>query len=168
MKSDKFIGFITLAFAGFMYYQAHQLPPPMFGTLGADFFPKILAILLALAGAALLIGSLRREKAPGAAPAPVGTPSRTGAARQRFGEGLAYYKFVIIGFVSFLIYVGLMDFLGYIIASLLFMPVLMWILGPRTRRSAAVIAATALGMTFGIYYSFSHLLQVYLPEGLLF
>ena len=61
-----------------------------------------------------------------------------------------------------------MYYLGYPIATLIFMPVFMWILGPRTKKAALVTVLTTLGVTFIIYYSFLKLLSVFLPEGSLF
>jgi hypothetical protein len=79
-----------------------------------------------------------------------------------------YYQYVIFGFLAFLAYVVLMYYLGYPIATLIFMPVFMWILGPRNKKAALVTALTTLGVTFVIYYSFLKLLRVFLPEGSLF
>ena len=67
---------------------------------------------------------------------------------------LKSYQFVIFGFVAFFVYVVLMYYLGYPIATLIFMPVFMWILGPRDKKAALVTTLTTLGVTFIIYYSF--------------
>jgi hypothetical protein len=61
-----------------------------------------------------------------------------------------------------------MYYLGYPIATLIFLPVIMWVLGPRNKKSVVVIILTTLGVTFIIYYSFLKLLNVFLPEGSLF
>jgi hypothetical protein len=169
MKEDKVIGLILIAFSVFMYVQADRLPPAMFGALGADFVPKILFVVLAICGAVLIVQSLiraRKAKASGVDP----QPEKAG------GEGvldktkalLKYYQYVIFGFLAFLAYVILMYYLGYPIATLIFLPVIMWVLGPRNKKSAVVIILTTLGVTFIIYYSFLKLLNVFLPEGSLF
>ncbi|MBT8365287.1 MAG: tripartite tricarboxylate transporter TctB family protein [Deltaproteobacteria bacterium] len=79
-----------------------------------------------------------------------------------------YYRYVILGFLAFFGYVVLMYYFGYPISTLIFMPVLMWVLGPRNKKAALVITVTTLGVTFVIYYSFLKLLRVFLPEGSLF
>jgi len=169
MKEDKVIGLILIAFSVFMYVQADRLPPAMFGALGADLVPKILFAVLAVCGAALIVQSLSREKKAKAS----GVDSQPENAG---GEGvidktkalLKYYQYVIFGFLAFLAYVILMYYLGYPIATLIFLPVIMWILGPRSKKSVVVIILTTLGVTFIIYYSFLKLLNVFLPEGSLF
>ena len=169
MKEDKVIGLILIAFSAFMYVQADRLPPALFGSLGADFVPKILFIILAICGAALIVQSLIRER-----------KAKVSAADSKLenggGEGLLsttrallrYYQYVIFGFLAFLAYVILMYYLGYPIATLIFLPVIMWVLGPRNKKSVLVIILTTLGVTFIIYYSFLKFLKVFLPEGSLF
>ena len=165
MREDKVIGLILIAFSVFMYVQADRLPPAMFGALGADFVPKILFAVLAVCGAALIVQSLIRER-----------KSTGSAADSQLEKGLllkikallGYYQYVIFGFLAFLAYVILMYYLGYPIATLIFLPVIMWILGPRNKKSVVVIILTTLGVTFIIYYSFLKLLSVFLPEGSLF
>lgn len=62
----------------------------------------------------------------------------------------------------------LMYYAGYLISTAFFMLVLMWILGPRTKRSGVVIVATSFAVTYGIYFSFLKLLKVFLPSGVWF
>jgi len=169
MREDKVIGLILIAFSIFMYIQADRLPPAMFGTLGAGFVPKILFCILAGCGALLTIQSLLRDRKARASAA--GLPSdKAGLDKSRFSVKafLKSYQYVIFGFVVFFVYVVLMYYLGYPIATLIFMPVFMWILGPRNKKAALVTALTTLGVTFIIYYSFLKLLSVFLPEGSLF
>ena len=169
MKEDKVIGLILIFFSVFMYVQADRLPPALFGTLGAGFVPKILFIILTICGAVLIAQSLARERKTKAS----GTDSKK-AVSDRKGlliqtkEFLGNYQYVIFGFMAFLAYVLLMYYLGYTIATLIFLPVIMWILGPRDKKSVVVITLTTLGVTFIIYYSFLKFLRVFLPEGSLF
>lgn len=164
MKQDKAIGLLLIVFSGFMYYQADKLPSPMFDTLGADVFPKIVFVLLAIGGAILSAGQFFKEcKTTG------GRDADGGAQKPKSsGRRIGFYAFVIIGFLFFLLYVILMRYLGYLISTLLFLPVFMWVLSPRTKRTALIILLTALGLTFSLQYTFTNLLKVYLPEGSLF
>ena len=169
MKSDKVVGIILIAFSIFMYIQADQLPPAMFGTLGAGFVPKILFSILAVCGAVLTIQSLIRERKANASRADLQSedagPAEPGIKVREF---IKYYQYVFFGFLAFLAYVVLMYYLGYPISTLVFMPVFMWVLGPRNKKAALVTVLTTLGVTFVIYYSFLKLLKVFLPEGSVF
>jgi len=169
MKADKVIGLILIAFSIFMYIQADRLPPALFGTLGAGFVPKILFAILAGCGAVLTIQSLIRDRKARASQAELPSDP-VGLEEPRFTVKafLKYYQYVIFGFLTFLAYVILMYYLGYPIATLIFMPVFMWVLGPRNKKAALVTTLTTLSVTFVIYYSFLKLLKVFLPEGSLF
>jgi hypothetical protein len=169
MKEDKVIGLILIFFSVFMYVQADRLPPALFGALGADLVPKILFITLAICGAVLTAQSLIRERKAkvSGVDSQLENAGRRGL-RLKTKELLGYYRYVIFGFLAFLAYVILMYYLGYPIATLIFLPVIMWVLGPRNKKSVLVITLTTLGVTFIIYYSFLKFLKVFLPEGSLF
>ncbi len=169
MKADKVIGIILIAFSIFMYVQADRLPPALFGALGADFVPKVLFIILAGCGAVLTIQCIIRARkikpAGNELPEDEDEPIDSTFKVKAF---FSYYQYVILGFLAFLGYVILMYYLGYPIATLIFMPVFMWVLGPRDKKAALITVLTTLGVTFIIYYSFLKLLRVFLPEGSLF
>jgi len=168
MKEDKVIGIILTIFSALMYYKTLEFPPAMFGTLGAGFFPQILFTLLALAGAALTISGFLRDRKRRDTEK---TDERTSTGIQlgnRLKQSLHYYSHVIISFFLFLCYIVLMSYFGYTIATLMFMPVLMWILGPRNRRAIPVTVIVSFGTTFIIYLAFLKFLHVFLPEGSLF
>lgn len=162
MKQDKYIGLGLVVFAVVMYHEAGKLPPGLFGGLGAGFVPKIWFILLAVCSALLSLSAMAKEA----------KARREGAAgevasgdRETFW---VHYKFVIAGFIAFFAYIWGMSLFGYLISTLVFMPVLMWILGPKTKRSAAISLGVSAGATLGIYFVFQQLLKVFLPEGSLF
>lgn len=160
MKQDQVFGAVLIAFSVFMYIKAEQLPPPMFGALGADVFPKILFVLLASMGAVLTGQSLwKQAKRPRLESPPAEVSAETYFRR---------YRYVYMGFFFFLGYVVIMYYLGYLIATLIYLPAFMWVLGPRTLKSAAVIGVISFVLTFGLQYAFIYLLKVYLPEGSLF
>ncbi len=168
MREDKIIGIILVIFSGLMFYKTLEFPPAMFGALGAGVFPQILFTLLASAGAGLTISGFLRDRKRDKG-------ERAGRRKQRTiqfwntcKESLHYHSHVIISFFLFFCYVILMSYFGYTIASLIFMPILMWILGPRTRRAVTMTIVVSLGMTFIIYFAFLKFLKVFLPEGSLF
>lgn len=168
MKEDKIIGIILVVFSGLMFYQTLEFPPAMFGTLGAGFFPQILLALLALAGAALTISGFIRDRKRGDGEKPEKGKPRETEFWNTIRESLRYHSNVIISFFCFFCYIVLMSYFGYTIATLIFMPILMWILGPRNRRAIPITIMVSLGMTFVIYFGFVEFLKVFLPEGSLF
>jgi len=168
VKEDKVIGIILVVFSGVMYYKTLEFPPAMFGTLGAGFFPQILFSLLGLAGAGLTISGFIRDRKRNGGEKPEKRKPRETQLWNTITESLRYHSNVIISFLCFFSYIVLMSYFGYTIATLIFMPILMWILGPRNRRAIPITIIVSLGMTFVIYFGFVEFLKVFLPEGSLF
>lgn len=167
MKSDKVIGFILIVFSSVMYFLASRLPKGTFGTGGADFFPKIIFILLGLMSILLIAGAVVRERKRGGEPSAAKTKPLDPTAWAKVSNTLRYHKTVLVSFGVFLGYVVLMYYFGYPVATLAFMLVLMWFLGPRDKKSIGVIAATTIVVTFGLYYFFLKFLKIFLPTGTL-
>jgi putative tricarboxylic transport membrane protein len=167
MREDKIIGIILIIFSAFMYSQTLEFPEAVFGTKGAGFFPKILFSLLGLAGAALTVNAfIRGRKRTSGPPAEGKSPNIP--FRDRVRNSLRSHSQVILSFFLVFVYVVVMDYFGYLIATLAFMVTLMWYLGPKNRREIPLILVISCGMTFIIYFSFLELLQIFLPEGSLF
>jgi len=165
MKQDKVIGIILIVFAGIMYHQTTLLPPALFGDVGAAFVPKIWFTILGICGVSLTVTGFlgdRKHKASGAEDVAVDHFS------VRIKAFFIYYRFVFSGFIIFFLYILLMKYVGYLYSTLVFMPVLMWVLGPKTGKSAAVISLSSIGVTGIIYFGFVKVLKVFLPSGSLF
>ncbi len=128
----------------------------MLGTLGAGFFPQILFALLGLAGLGLIIGSFWPNK------------KSSPAKGSSFIEALHAHSLVILSFVFVFIYIIAMYYFGFLWATLGFMIACMWLLGPRKMKALPLIILVSCGLTFIIYFSFLKLLQIFLPEGVVF
>ncbi len=122
------------------------LPHPALVPIGPAFYPRILLMIAALLGAALVVSDLVRRR-----PAAPRAPTR--------------YSLVIVTFVIFGAYVALMASLGYRLATFLFVGGLQIALEwPRGRRWWLVLAV-ALVTTAATYYVFERYLSVLLPRG---
>lgn len=156
VKADRYIGLILIIFSVFMYTQTFKFPPAMLGTLGAGFFPKILFTLLAIAGMGLILSSFIKKN------------EGLGAGKSSLKTILQAHSRVIWSFTLIFFYIIGMSYFGYLWATLGFMVSLMWFLGPRKLKNLPLIIIISCGMTFIIYYSFLKLLQIFLPEGVVF
>jgi hypothetical protein len=165
MKQDKVIGIILIVFAAIMYHQTTMLPPALFGDVGAAFVPKIWFTSLGICGVSLTVTGFVRDRKRKASGADQVAADHT---REGIKEFLIYYRFVFSGFIIFFFYILLMKYIGYLYSTLLFMPILMWVLGPRTGKSVGIIALTSIGVTGIIYFGFVKVLRVFLPSGSLF
>ncbi len=151
---------IALVLSLVTYLLADVFPPIVDDAPGPGFVPKILAgamtvLALALLAQTAVMRSRRRqaEAALGHAPE-TNDPSFTSP-----GVRLSYtLALVCIG------YAILIATVGFVIASLLFIPLGMWLLGERNYRNMGLVAAGTVG---AFYFLFVYMFNMPLPGGML-
>lgn len=145
ISADGVVGLVVLAGALWLYWAAGDLPRPSLVPIGPGFYPRMLFVVTALLGAALLVSDLLAARRP--APAP------------------GYYRLVLVTFVIFTGYVLALAPLGYRVATFLFVGVLQAVLEPPRGRRWLLVPAVALATTAITYYVFEGYLSVLLPRG---
>lgn len=144
-----------LAFGLFVLYGTFQISDKEgFSPDGPRFFPLIVAVGLLVLGALFLLSTtLRRDRYLGEKAAAEGAATDWPTTGQVVAI-LAVYAF-------------LLDPLGYIVATALLFPAAAYVLGSRGRRK--VLRNLAIGVVLGVlvFFSFTELLGVRLPDGLL-
>lgn len=71
--------------------------------------------------------------------------------------------FIIITFL----YLIVMEKLGFVLSTLVYIPLLMWVLGTKWRDSKLVFILLPILLTIGLYLLFETVLDIPLPEGFL-
>jgi len=144
-----------LAFGLFVLYGTFQISDREgLSPSGPRFFPLVVAVGLLVFGALFLISTtLRRDRYLGEKAAAEGAATDWPTTGQVVAI-LAVYAF-------------LLDPLGYIVATALLFPAAAYVLGSRGRRK--VLRNLAIGVVLGVlvFFSFTELLGVRLPDGLL-
>jgi putative tricarboxylic transport membrane protein len=150
--TDRVIFVCTLILAGVYIYATEQLPSLEIGDpLGPKAFPRLLAVGLLITAVVLLLEILRRPKsAPAASSA---EPSRPGA--QLVVAAAALWT---------LLYFLVFEWLGYVIATTVYLFVLMTYFN---RGKWIPNALTSVLFSLGSYLMFTKLLGVTLAPGLL-
>ena len=155
MGRDGVAGLLLLALSILLAVQTRQIPRTPFLPLGADFFPRVLLVILAAGGLLLLALDILHRR-------------RQGATR----EGLPRFRDVPRSipaiFAAFAGYVFLMPILGFLLATLAFVAVAQVLLGPHRPRDLPRITLVAVGAATVTYLVFERYLHVFLPRGLLF
>jgi len=152
-RRDSYVAIFLLVFCGLAYWEAYPYPH------ASAYFPRIIILLLAIMSCALWGKSIlegRKEKAPGDRP--------PGA------EGLSFWKKevvrkVILMIAVSVIYLLIMSSVGFYLTTLVYLPVMIWLLGVRKIR--VITLSTGLVLFF-IYLVFSAFLRVPIPEGIFF
>ncbi|HYD58159.1 MAG TPA: tripartite tricarboxylate transporter TctB family protein [Burkholderiales bacterium] len=147
MSKDRVTGLVALATSLVLFALTLDLKQSPLVPIGPGFYPRIVLGVTAVLAAALLAFDLLSRKRP--------------AERRAANYGLVLASFSVFG-----VYVGLLPFLGFRIATLLFVAALQaTIEPPKGWRGWAIVVATALVTTTSAYYIFERQLSVLLPRG---
>jgi hypothetical protein len=146
MSKDGITGLVALVTSLVFFALTLDLKQNPMVPIGPGFYPRIVLGVTAVLAAALLIFDLLAKKKPAAA------------------QG--HYGLVVAVFAIFGIYVGLLPYLGFRIATLLFVAGLQTTIEPpKGARGWIVVAVTAILTTVIAYYLFERELMVLLPRG---
>jgi len=160
LRSDRILPAIFFAFLAFAYYQAENIAKKDMGLLGADFFPKMLVILLAVLLVAIIFEDRKREK----------REAEQGKVRKgvTLKQGLNRYLKVILVFVITCVYILLLKQLGYILDTILYLISLTLLLRPNWKENLPVTIGFMVIFSFAMYYLFTNMLEFSLPSARLF
>jgi putative tricarboxylic transport membrane protein len=152
---DGIAGLICLGLSIALLVMTRGLPQSALVPIGPDFYPRIvLGIMAALSVMLIAADVLSRWRSRGAVTAPAA------AAEER------NYRLVTVTFAVFAVYVLLLPFLGFRVATFLFVVALQAVLEkPQGRRRWTVVITTALATVIVTYLAFEVYLSVLLPRG---
>jgi hypothetical protein len=148
LSRDGWTGLAALAASLFLFAMTLGLKESPLVPIGPGFYPQIILGLTAVLAAALLFVSFRDPSARAA-----GEPKN---------YGLVFGVFAICG-----VYAGALPFVGFRIATLLFVAALHATLDwPKTRKGWGAVAVNAVITTLVTYILFEKYLTVLLPRGI--
>jgi putative tricarboxylic transport membrane protein len=153
LSRDSLAGALCFGLSLGMLYLAQGLPKSPLVPIGPDFYPRLVLMVTAALSLGLIAADAvrSRRRTPGGE-APGALPRN--------------YRLVLLTFLVFGIYVGLLPQLGYRVATLAFVAALQILLDPpKTGGRWVAVAAVALGTTAITYIVFEQYLSVLLPRG---
>ncbi len=150
---DLATGIVFLVIAVVFYVLAGQLPPSLLGGVGSDFVPKILAVGTGILSVLQIISGVKTMK-----------KDFSGEAAD---EDRPEYIRVLATVAAFGIYVTVMEKVGFLISSIVYLFAQMVILAPREKRNFLLLAVIAVVFNIVVYFIFRNALNVMLPKGIL-
>ena len=124
-------------------------------SIGAEFIPRIYGVVLLLLAVCLIYQGIKSAK--------------SFASEQTSAEGKKDTKNVLFTFVLIIIYVALMQILGFILSSILFLILMSLVLTPaNTKPNFIALGIYSVLLSAGTYYLFHNLMFIPLPVGILF
>lgn len=148
-------GFFMILSAGMMI-MAKMLPKSSIMEIGPDFMPMCIGIVTFVLAAALAVFNVKNLKL------------RTAEAEKMEKEDLDY-KRMLISFILILVYVYLLQPVGFIVTTILYLPFQMYVLAPdekKTKKDIIQLAVTSVVFTFIVFFLFRYGFKIILPAGI--
>ncbi|WP_110686313.1 tripartite tricarboxylate transporter TctB family protein [Salinicola aestuarinus] len=136
-----------------LFVQADALPSSMWEPLGSGSFPRLVLAALVVFNVLILVQSvlsLRRHD-------PAGGPGMIAWCLQR--------RLAFATLAAFTLYALLMPWLGFPLASLLFLAGVQWTLGARRGKRLAIALVVSVVFSLGLYWLFGEVFRISLPAG---
>lgn len=153
---DIIVAVFFMALSAIMMIMAKMLPKSAVMEIGPDFMPMCVGSLTFILAAALLILSLKNLK--------------TNIAEvEAAGPEELDYKRVLSSFILILVYVYILQPVGFIVSTILYLPVQMLILAPAEKRNKKGIGQLVLiGVIFTmvVFFLFRYGFKIVLPAGI--
>ena len=153
---DIVISVFFMALSAVMIYAATLLPKSKVMEIGPDFMPTVVGIATLILSTALLIISLKNLKtriAEVAANPPADSD----------------YKRMLISLILILVYVFALKPMGFIVTTLVYLPIHMYVLADaehRTRKDIIVLLVIDVIFTIAVFFLFRYGFKIVLPQGI--
>ncbi|WP_124065581.1 tripartite tricarboxylate transporter TctB family protein [Clostridium sp. E02] len=148
-------GFLMILSAG-MIIMAKMLPKSTIMDIGPDFMPMCIGIVTFVLAAALVFFNIINFK------------MRSAEAEKMEKEELDY-KRMLTSFILILIYVYLLQPVGFIVTTILYLPFQMYVLAPddkKKKKDMIQLAVIAVIFTFVVFFLFRYGFKIILPAGI--
>lgn len=153
---DIVISIFFMALSVVMIYAATLLPKSTVMEIGPDFMPTVVGIVTFILSTALLIISLKGLKSH-VAEVEANPPAECD------------YKRMLISLVLILIYVFALKPVGFIVTTLIYLPIQMFVLADaehRSKKDIIMLLIIDVVFTFAVFFLFRYGFKIVLPQGI--
>ena len=153
---DIIVGVFFMLLSVAMMVMAKMLPKSTVMDIGPDFMPMCIGVMTFVLAAALVLLNIKNMKI-------------YVAQAEAEGPEKADYKRVLTSFIIILVYVFVLKSVGFIISTLVYLPVQMFILAPEERRgkkNVIQLLLTDVLFTFVVFFLFRYGFKIVLPAGI--
>ena len=153
---DIIVGVFFMLLSAAMLVMAKMLPKSTVMDIGPDFMPMCIGVMTFVLAAALVFLNIKNMKI-------------YVAQAEAEGPEKADYKRVFTSFIIILVYVFVLKSVGFIISTLVYLPVQMFILAPEERRgkkNVIQLLLTDVLFTFVVFFLFRYGFKIVLPAGI--
>ncbi|WP_157886476.1 tripartite tricarboxylate transporter TctB family protein [Planococcus versutus] len=153
------IGLALIVLCIIIYVQGGNLPSLNEAYFSAGSFPRLIAALLILLSAILIISKMNelRKKKP--------TEDKISTQKQ-LAAFYMEYRLVVLTTVVFFVYIFLLQFIGFVVSTILFIIGAAILIGYRKGKEVLTVSAVAVILTLSMYFFFENVLHVRFPSGI--
>lgn len=153
---DIIVGVFFMLLSAGMMMMAKMLPKSAVMDIGPDFMPMCIGIMTFVLAATLVFLNVKNRKA-------------YIAQAEAAGQEQADYKRVLLSFLFILVYVFILKPVGFIVSTLVYLPVQMFILAPEDKRGKKdIIQLMIIDVLFTavVFFLFRYGFKIVLPAGI--
>lgn len=153
---DIIVSIFFMALSAAMMVMAKMLPKSTVMDIGPDFMPMCVGGLTFVLAAVLLFLSIKNFRI------------NVAEAEAEGVENLDY-KRVLFSFILILVYVYVLQPVGFIVSTVVYLPIQMFILSPedkRDKKSMVQLAVISVVFTFAVFFLFRYGFKIVLPAGI--
>ena len=153
---DIVVSVFFMVLSAVMIFAATLLPKSTVMEIGPDFMPTVVGIVTLILSTALLIISLKGLKTR-VAEAEANPPAECD------------YKRMLISLILILIYVFTLKPVGFIVTTLVYLPVQMYVLADaehRTKKDIIMLLVIDVVFTLAVFFLFRYVFKIVLPQGI--
>ncbi|WP_209121906.1 tripartite tricarboxylate transporter TctB family protein [Alkalihalobacillus sp. BA299] len=155
------IGIALIIICIVIYSQSGDFPYFNEVHLNAGSFPKLIAVLLGILSLMLVISKAKELLSQKAEIAKLDL-------REYLRGVYKEHKLVFFTLISLFLYIFIMQFIGFVLTTIVFIITTGLIIGPKKKKNIFIISVVAVVITFSTYLFFENVLHVRFPSGLFF
>ncbi|MBZ4646213.1 MAG: hypothetical protein JG777_1702 [Clostridia bacterium] len=154
---DIISGSFLFVVAAVIFISSFSIKKITVSRIGAAFVPQLVGIFLAILSVVIIIGAIRQLK----------SGEQTNTKETAGEEGQINHISVIATFVLIALYIALLDKVGFLIMTAVYLFAQFYVLANKAERKIPLFAAVAVAASAVIYYTFVYGFQLMLPAGIL-
>lgn len=153
---DLVVSIFFMAISAVMIYAAKLLPKSKVMDIGPDFMPIVIGIITFILATVLLVLSLKNMK------------QKIADAEASPAENCDYVR-MILSTILILIYVFTLKPIGFLITTMVYLPLQMYVMGnseQRGKKNIITYIVTSVIFTFVVFFLFRYGFKIVLPAGI--
>ncbi len=159
-RKDQLSGFVFLAFSIFVYAASYSIKMTKADSLGPQFFPRVVSILMGALALIQIFGSTRKTI----------KDQKSGASKAE-KNGFVFNLPLLLSIALLIGYYLLLKSVGFIPLTIVYLFCQMYLLFPRgalkEKKLLVISICTSVIVPFAVYYLFYYGFQIFLPAGIM-